>query len=91
MMRTCPTKSSDTRLADIERIERLFAIVTIAFLWAYLVGISRDRLVKKIRILKNGRKAVSFFKYGLDYIAECILNPNHIPKFDIFQILSCTS
>lgn len=80
----------ETHLADIERIERLFAIVTIAFLWACLVGISRDRLVRKIRMLKNGRRTVSFFKYGLDYIAECLLNPNHIPKFDIFQILSCT-
>ena len=80
----------DTHLADIERIERLFAVVTTAFLWAYLAGISRNRLVKKIRTLNNGRKAVSLFKYGLDYIAECLLNPTRKPKFDIFQILSCT-
>ena len=80
----------DTHLADIERIERLFAVVTTAFLWAYLAGISRNRLVKKIRTLNNGRKAVSLFKYGLDYIAECLLNPARKPKFDIFQILSCT-
>lgn len=80
----------DTHLADIERIERLFAIVTIAFLWAYLAGIHKTLNVKPIRILKNGRKAVSIFKYGLDYIAECLLNPQRIPKFDVFQILSCT-
>lgn len=80
----------DTHLHDIERIERLFAIVTIAFLWAYLAGIHKTLNVKPIRILKNGRKAVSIFKYGLDYIAECLLNPQRIPKFDVFQILSCT-
>ena len=36
----------DTHLADIDRIERLFAILTIAFLWAYLVGIFKDRFIK---------------------------------------------
>ena len=75
----------ETHLADIERIERLFAIVTIAFLWACLVGITRDRLVRKIRMLKNGRRTVSFFKYGLDYIAECLLNPKHKPKFETYR------
>lgn len=29
------------------------------------------------------------FKYGLDYIAECLLNLKRKHKFDIFQILSC--
>ena len=80
----------DTHLADIERIERLFAILTIAFLWAYLVGIFKDRFVKPIRTLNNGRKAFSFFKYGLDTIASVLLNPDRQTDIDIFKILSCT-
>ena len=89
-MKSSGFNMEDTHLADIECIEKLSAIVTIAFLWAYLAGIHKNMEVKPVRILKNGRKAVSIFKYGLDYIAECLLNPSRIPKFNIFQILSCT-
>ena len=80
----------DTYLADIDRIERLFAILTIAFLWAYLVGIFKDRFIKPIRTLNNGRKAFSFFKYGLDAIASVLLNIDRQTDIDIFKILSCT-
>ena len=79
----------DTHLADIERIERLFAILTIAFLWAYRVGIIMD-LLKPIRILNNGHKALSFFKYGLDTISSLLLNTDRQPIIKIFEILSCT-
>ena len=80
----------DTHLADINRIERLFAILTIAFLWAYLVGIFKDRFIKPIRTLNNGRKAFSFFKYGLDTIASVLLNIDRQTDIDIFKILSYT-
>ena len=79
----------DTHLADIDRIERLFAILTIAFLWAYRVGIAMDQL-KPIRILNNGHKAISFFKYGLDTISSAMLNADRQPLIKIFEILSCT-
>lgn len=80
----------DTHLADIQRIERLFAVLTIAFLWAYLVGIFKDQFIKPIRTLNNGRKAFSFFKYGLDTISSILLNPDRQTDIDIFKILSCT-
>lgn len=80
----------DTHLADIDRIERLFAILTVAFLWAYLVGIFKDRFIKLIRTLNNGRKAFSFFKYGLDTIASVLLNSVRQTDIDVFKILSCT-
>lgn len=80
----------DTHLADIDRIERLFAILTMAFLWAYLVGIFKDEHVKPIRLLNNGKRAVSFFKYGLDTIADSFLNPHRQTSINIFEILSCT-
>ena len=79
----------DTHLADIDRIERLFAILTIASLWAYRVGIIMDHL-KPIRILNNGHKALSFCKYGLDTISSTLLNTDRQPIIKIFEILSCT-
>ena len=79
----------DTHLADIDRIERLFAILTIAFLWTYRVGILMDQ-IKQIRTFNNGHKAMSFFKYGLDTIASALLNADRQPIIKIFEILSCT-
>lgn len=80
----------DTHLTHLERIERLFAVMIIAFVWAYLVGIYKHLKIAPIRILKHGRKAKSFFKYGLEEIASQLLNPCYKAKFDIFEFLSCT-
>ena len=55
----------DTHLTHLERIERLLAVVCIAVVWSYLVGDHRDQCVKPIRILKNGRRAMSVVRYGL--------------------------
>ncbi len=44
----------DTHMREIERIERLVAVVCIP-VWAYLVG-DTDINVKKIRILKHGQR-----------------------------------
>ena len=80
----------DTHLTEIERIEKLVAIVTIAFTWAYLIGIYLHEQVKPIRILNNGKRAKSFFKYGLTYIATSLLNSEFQSDIDIFKFLSCT-
>lgn len=80
----------DTHLKDNQRIERLFAILTIAFLWAYLVGVFKDQNIRPIRTLNNGRRAFSFFKYGLDAISSILLNLDRQTDIDFFKILSCT-
>jgi hypothetical protein len=67
-MKTGGFNLEDTHLTDIERIEKLVAIVTIAFCRAYLVGIYLHENHKPIRILNNGRMAKSFFKYILSFI-----------------------
>jgi len=77
-------------LTDIERIEKLLALVLIAFTWAYLVGIYLHEQVKSIRILSNGRRAKSFFKNGLTFIASVLLNIHFQSDIDIFKFLSCT-
>jgi hypothetical protein len=80
----------NTHLADLERIEKLFTIVMMAFAWAYVVGVFVDKYIKPIRILKHGRRAKSFLKYGLEYIANILLNPYAISDINIFVFLSCT-
>ena len=89
-MKTSGFNIEDTHLTDIERIEKLVAIVTIAFCWAYLVGIYLHEHEKPIRILNNGRMAKSFFKYGLTFIASVLLNAGFQSNIDIFKFLSCT-
>jgi len=89
-MKTSGFNIEDTHLTEIERIEKLVAIVTIAFTWAYLVGIYLHEQVKPIRILNNGKSAKSFFKYGLTYIATLLLNSKFQSDIDIYKFLSCT-
>lgn len=80
----------DTHLTDIERISKLLSIMSIAYVWAYNVGIYKDKHIAAIKVKKHGRRAYSFFKYGLTFIAHALLcNVNQNIKI-IFEILSCT-
>lgn len=78
-----------THLTDIDRIEKLVLLIMIAFVWCYKVGIYLHS-IKPINIKKHGRKAKSIFKYGLDFIAQILLNPKNQSDIDIFSFLSCT-
>ncbi|PXV55994.1 DDE family transposase, partial [Dysgonomonas alginatilytica] len=79
-----------THLRDMERFEKMLSMVFIAFLWAYLTGMYIHRKIKKIRILKHGRLAKSFFKYGLDYIFEYLYKAYYKQNIDPCKFLSCT-
>ena len=79
-----------THLTDLDRIEKLFTIVMLAFAWAYVVGVFVNDNIKPVRILKHGRRAKSLLKYGLEHIAEILLNPLSQINTDIFKFLSCT-
>lgn len=71
-----------TRMRDPERLNKLFALLTIAFCWCYRVGEWRAEQ-KPIRILKHQRQAVSLFRYGLDYLNRILFSPinNWMHKF----------
>ncbi|MDR0794455.1 MAG: IS4 family transposase [Tannerella sp.] len=79
-----------THLTDLNRIQKLFTIVMLAFAWAYVVGVFVNDNIKPIRILKHGRRAKSLPKYGLECIAEILLNTLTKINIDIFKFLSCT-
>ena len=79
----------DTHLTDIDRVNKLFALVLVAFVWAYKIGIFLDT-VCPIKIKNHGRKAKSLFKYGLTFLANTLFS-NDIEKFKkCCQFLSCT-
>jgi hypothetical protein len=80
----------DTHLTDIERIDKLFALVIVAFTWAYIVGIYVHLNLKNIKTLAHGRREKSLFKHGLTVIANVLLNPQNHWKIDVFDFLSCT-
>lgn len=73
-----------------ERMANLFAIVMLAYVWCYLVGIYIHEKIKKIKVLNHGRRAKSLFKYGLEYIAQCLLNHMDRYRIDFFKLLSYT-
>ena len=61
-LKTSGFNIENTYLTEIDRIEKLFALVMVAFTWAYLVGDYLHKYVKPIPIKKHGNKAKSQFK-----------------------------
>ena len=55
-------------------VKTLFAVLAIAFCWAYHVGAWRH-VAKPIRIKKHQRPVKSIFRYGFDWIRQAVFNP----------------
>lgn len=89
-MKTGGFNLEDTHLTDLERISKLLCLLCIAFALAYLVGVYRHSHIKQIKIKKHGRKAYSFFRYGLNYVAHAFLCTVIQDIEVIVKILSCT-
>lgn len=62
-----------TRLKHRARLKKLIALVAISYCWAIKTGLWRHYQQKMIRLKNHGRKACSFFRYGLDYLQEAAL------------------
>lgn len=84
-------KLEATHLKDIDRLSTLVAIVSLAFLWALKVGHWRHQK-QAIRRKSHGRREMSIFRLGLDFIRRAITNLalDKQPLDDAFRILSCT-
>src|SRR4051794_30396177 len=79
----------NTHLRDTVRIDKLVVVVSIAFTWAYKIGIYVHEHVKPIAIKAHHRKAHSFFKYGFRYIINALL-VNHDQLIIFSKLLSGT-
>ncbi len=80
----------DTHVTDLERLEKLFSLTMIAFVWCYKIGDYLDENIRKIKIKKHGRRAVSVFKYGLDYLSKFLFTGFNSLDNSLFCFLSCT-
>jgi hypothetical protein len=69
----------DTHVKDETRLHTLFAVLSIAFCWAYHVGAWRHE-VQPIRMKKHQRPAQSIFRYGFDWIRHAVFNPEDKPE-----------
>ena len=79
----------DTHLTEADRVQKLFALVIIAFTWAYIVGIKLD-VLNPIKIKKHGRRTKSILKYGLNYITNVLFSNNLSELRECCKFLSCT-
>jgi len=62
-----------THLTGLDRIERLLALLAIAFCWAHLLGEWLHEQ-KPIPIKSHYRPAISIFRYGLDWLRAILFN-----------------
>lgn len=62
-----------THLTELKRIEKLVALLAIAFTWCHIIGEWKNEQ-KQIVIKKHGRKAISLFRYGFDTLREILFN-----------------
>ncbi len=79
----------DTHFTEADRVQKLFALVIIAFTWAYIVGIELD-ILNPIKIKKHGRRVKSILKYGLNYITYLLFFNNLSELRESCKFLSCT-
>ena len=74
-IKTAGFNIEDTHITDQKRLEKLFAVVAIAFVWVYLIGQYQNK-EKSIPVLIHKRRAFSVFRYGLDAINKALLFDN---------------
>jgi hypothetical protein len=83
----------ETHLTERERLEKLLALLTVAFCWAYIAG-ERLARIKPVKIKKHGRLAKSLFRHGFDHLRRILCNQDCPAKrFDFIRLcslLSCT-
>ncbi|GGG04826.1 hypothetical protein GCM10010995_22810 [Cysteiniphilum litorale] len=57
-------------MKDSNKISKLMALLTVGVVWAHKVGEYKDAKLKPIKRKKHGRLQSSYFRYGLDMIAN---------------------
>ncbi|WP_341753477.1 hypothetical protein [Candidatus Tisiphia endosymbiont of Dioctria rufipes] len=60
----------------------MLGLLAIAFTFAYVVG-QWQNSIKPIKLKKHGRKSISLFRYGLDYLQRIFLNIRLLSKLDM--------
>ena len=81
----------DTHLKNLDKIKLFIVIISIAYFWSVLIGIWLDASTP-IKLKKHGRKTISIFRYGFDYLVYVIKSIyDKLYEFNnLVKILSCT-
>lgn len=79
----------NTHMQDFAKLEKLLAILAITFTLCNIVGIWQNE-VKPIMLKTHKRKAMSLFRYGLDYLRHMLLSPHLALRRlqEVFRFLS---
>jgi hypothetical protein len=80
----------DTHITDLNRISKMLSLISVAFIWAYIVGIYKHESLRPIKVKNHGRKQYSFFKYGLIFLANALLCNDYECIMTCLKVLSCT-
>ena len=73
-----------THASEPIEIRKLFALLCMAFLLAFIVGVEIDK-VKPIPVKNHGYKANSFFRTGRDFIRQVFTQKSIIPNFKLIS------
>jgi hypothetical protein len=82
----------DTRLQDPARLDKLLALLALAFTWAFVVG-EWQATLKELKLKKHGYPPKSLFRLGLNILCRLVTNFEY---FDVtvwnrvIKLLSCT-
>jgi len=81
-----------THLNKIERVGKLLALMSIAFVWACVTGEWHNREINPIKTKKHGRLEKSIFRTGLDILRTIFLGTktNYFQIQHVIKLLSCT-
>lgn len=83
----------ETHVTRRERLEKLLALLTLAYCWAHIAGVWLAR-VNPIKVKKHGRLAKSIFRHGFDYLRRILCNQactaNRFDFIRLCKLLSCT-
>ena len=88
-LKTRGFKLEASHLSHDERLDKLLALLTLAFAWAHLVGEWLHRH-KPIPVKKHGRLAKSLFRYGLDHLQFVLLDFRYQQR-EFSRCLQCLS
>lgn len=78
-----------THVTDPEKLARLLILLSIAVLWAFSAGFWLHQQ-KPIPLKKHGRRALSFFRLGLDFLERQLKDCRSPVPVHVFRLLSCT-
>lgn len=78
----------ESHLMEEKRLKKLLAIIAIAFVWIYKIGLYQNQ-IRNIKIKTHGRREFSIFRYGLDALNRAILFDCQV-VISFIKLLSCT-